>query len=172
MQTTLHGVFNEEGTFQGLPPTIRRRLLRHALQGKATDAAAFEAWVEEAAPAATKLDRAKYLELERPSENVKPVTFASIDPQLFPRVVNMCVEEGKICMAEMMALDAQGGTGLAGTVNMSALIYDKHGAAARASRSSVGNPSRFWASARSRNWSRCWPQSPPPSTTSPSFRVP
>jgi cytochrome o ubiquinol oxidase subunit II len=127
MQTTLHGVFNEEGTFQGLASHYSGAgFSGMRFKANATDAAAFEAWVEEARSGSAKLDRAKYLELERPSENVKPEVFASIDPQLFPRVVNMCVEEGKICMAEMMALDAQGGTGLAGTVNMSALIHDKH----------------------------------------------
>ncbi|MFN4208868.1 MAG: ubiquinol oxidase subunit II, partial [Agrobacterium albertimagni] len=89
MQTTLHGVFNTEGTFQGLASHYSGAgFSGMRFKATATDAAAFEAWVEEARAGAERLDRAKYLELERPSENVKPETFASIDPQLFPRVVN------------------------------------------------------------------------------------
>lgn len=127
MQTTLHGVFNQEGTFQGLASHYSGAgFSGMRFKAKASDSTEFDAWVAEVRAGADKLDRARYLELERPTENVEPMTFASVDPLLFPRVVNMCVEDGKICMAEMMALDAQGGTGLAGTVNMSALIYDKH----------------------------------------------
>ncbi|MBR0554312.1 ubiquinol oxidase subunit II [Ciceribacter sp. L1K23] len=127
MQTTLHGVFNEPGEYQGLASHYSGAgFSGMRFKAKATDAAAFEDWVETARQQDQVLDRPTYLELERPSENVRPVSYSNVDPQLFARVVNMCVEEGKICMAEMMALDAQGGTGLAGTVNMSALIYDKH----------------------------------------------
>ena len=127
MQTTLHGVFNEEGTYQGLASHYSGAgFSGMRFKALASDAAGFEAWVEAARAGDQTLDRPSYLELERPSENVAPATFASVDPELFPRIVNMCVENGKICMAEMMALDAQGGTGLAGTVNMSSLIYDKY----------------------------------------------
>ena len=127
MQTTLHGVFNQEGTFQGLASHYSGAgFSGMRFKAIASDTEAFDAWVAEARAGDRKLDRATYLQLERPSENVKPETFASVEPLLFARVVNMCVEDGKICMAEMMMLDAQGGTGLAGTVNMSALIYDKH----------------------------------------------
>ena len=76
---------------------------------RALDDAGFDTWVAQAADSAEALDRARYLELEKPSENVPPMAFAPVDPQLFSRVVNMCVEEGRMCMAEMTALDAQGG---------------------------------------------------------------
>ncbi|WP_246195184.1 MULTISPECIES: ubiquinol oxidase subunit II [Paracoccus] len=126
METTLHGVFNHGGEYQGLASHYSghgfsgMRFKAHAL-----DQAEFDQWVDEARAAGGTLDRAKYLELEAPTENVKPMTFAQTDPELFDRVVNMCVEEGKICMAEMMALDAKGGTGLAGTINMAQLTHDK-----------------------------------------------
>ena len=126
MQTTLHGVFNNPGEYQGLASHYSG----HGFSGMrfkthATDQAGFDAWVDEARAAGGLLDRAKYLELEAPTENVKPQTFADVDPELFDRVVNMCVEQGKICMAEMMALDAQGGTALAGTINTAQLTHDK-----------------------------------------------
>ncbi|MFB2552519.1 ubiquinol oxidase subunit II [Ensifer soli] len=126
MQTTLHGVFNAEGTYQGLASHYSGwGFSGMRFKAKASDAAGFDAWVAAARAGGRTLDRPAYLDLERPSENVKPETFAAVEPHLFSRVVNMCVEEGKICMAEMMALDREGGTGLAGTMNVSALTYDK-----------------------------------------------
>ena len=86
----------------------------------ALDDAGFDDWIAGAAASGETLDRARYLDLEKPSENVPPMAFASVDPQLFARVVNMCVEEGRMCMAEMMAYDAQGGLGLPGIANVAA----------------------------------------------------
>ncbi|MTH65499.1 ubiquinol oxidase subunit II [Paracoccus shanxieyensis] len=126
METKLHGVFNNPGEYQGLASHYSgagfsgMRFKAHAV-----DQAGFDAWVDEARASGANLDRAKFLELETPSENVKPTPFGEVDPSLFDRIVNMCVEDGKICMAEMMALDAQGGTGLAGTMNMAQLTHDK-----------------------------------------------
>lgn len=125
METKLHGVFNTAGEYQGLASHYSghgfsgMRFKAHALEQ-----ADFDSWVDEARAAGGTLDRAEYLELEKPSENVKPMSFAQVDPELFDRAVNMCVESGKMCMAEMAALDKQGGTGLAGTMNTGALTRD------------------------------------------------
>lgn len=119
MQTTLHGVFNHPGDYQGLASHYSGAgFSGMRFTAQALDAAGFDDWVAQAAAGGGTLDRARYLELEEPSENVPPMTFAQVDPQLFSRVVNMCVEEGRMCMAEMMAYDAQGGLGLAGTANV------------------------------------------------------
>ncbi|MFT4012535.1 MAG: ubiquinol oxidase subunit II [Paracoccus sp. (in: a-proteobacteria)] len=125
METKLHGVFNNAGEYQGLASHYSG----HGFSGMrfkthAVDRDSFDAYVDQARANGGVLDRAKYLELEVPSENAKPQTFAQVDPELFDRAVNMCVEQGKICMAEMMALDARGGTGMAGTVNMAQLTRD------------------------------------------------
>ena len=45
---------------------------------------------------------------------------------LFKAIRNMCVEPGKMCMSEMMAIDARGGLGLEGLKNVLALQYDKN----------------------------------------------
>jgi cytochrome o ubiquinol oxidase subunit II len=45
---------------------------------------------------------------------------------LFKAILNMCVEPGKMCMSEMMAIDAKGGLGMAGINNTLPLTYDKH----------------------------------------------
>ena len=54
--------------------------------------------------------------------------FAANDPQLFDAVVNMCVEPGKMCMHDMMSLDAAGGAGIAGIGNVRQVTYDKFAA--------------------------------------------
>lgn len=128
MQTKLHAVFNYPGEYKGIASNYSGwGFSGMHFQAIATDQAGYEAWVEQARAAGGDLDRNRYLELEAPSENVKPMHFGKVDPLLFARIVNMCVEPGKICMAEMHALDAAGGTGLAGTMNVTQLTYDKHG---------------------------------------------
>lgn len=130
MQTTLNGVFNDAGEYQGLASHYSgagfsgMRFKAHAL-----DEAGFDDWVAQVQASGQGLDRARYLDLAKPTENVAPTAFASVDPTLFQRVVNMCVEEGRMCMAEMMAIDAQGGMGLPGIANVSALADpDRRGA--------------------------------------------
>ena len=128
MQTKLHSVFNNAGEYRGIASNYSGwGFSGMHFNAIATDQAGFDGWIEQARAAGGNLDRNRYLELETPSENVRPMHFAEVDPLLFARIVNMCVEPGKICMAEMHALDAAGGTGLAGTMNVTELTYDKHG---------------------------------------------
>lgn len=126
METKLHGVFNNAGVYQGLASHYSGAgFSGMRFKARAVDQAGFDAWVDEARANGENLDRPRFLELEAPTENVKPMAFAEVDPELFDRVVNMCVEQNKICQAEMMMLDDQGGAGLAGTVNVSQLTHDK-----------------------------------------------
>lgn len=122
MQTTLHGVFNETGEYQGLASHYSGAgFSGMRFKALAMDEAGFDAWIAEAEASGEMLDRPRYLELEKPSENVAPMTFAEVEPTLFQRVVNMCVGDGRMCIAEMMAYDAQGGLGLPGIANVAAL---------------------------------------------------
>lgn len=126
METTLHGVMNQPGSYKGIASHYSGAGFSGMhFAAHATDEAGFDEWVQTLRAGGEMLDRARYLELEAPSQNVAPMGFAQVDPHLFPRIVNMCVEDGKMCMAEMMAVDAEGGAGLAGTMNMAALTYDK-----------------------------------------------
>ncbi|MBB3769609.1 cytochrome o ubiquinol oxidase subunit 2 [Angulomicrobium tetraedrale] len=93
---------------------------------RALDDAAFAAWVNEARTAESQLTRANYLELEKPSQNVPVQRFAAIDPTLFDAILNLCVEPGKMCMSDMMAIDAKGGQDIASVTNTLPLTYDKH----------------------------------------------
>lgn len=85
-----------------------------------------------AVPLGGNLDRAAYLELEKPSEKVPAIRYATVEPKLFDAIVDMCVEPGKMCASEMMAIDARGGLGKAGIRNVTMLAYDKHGRQAAA----------------------------------------
>jgi cytochrome o ubiquinol oxidase subunit 2 len=88
----------------------------------------FDEWVAQVKGNATPLDRATYLKLEKPSEKEPVRRYAQVEPNLFDRVVNLCVEPGKMCMHDMMAIDAKGGLGLAGAYNVRDLAYDKFAA--------------------------------------------
>ncbi|RJE85965.1 ubiquinol oxidase subunit II [Paracoccus onubensis] len=127
METKLHGVFNNPGSYQGLASHYSgwgfsgMRFKAHAV-----DEAGFQDWVADARAKGGDLTREEYLKLEVPSQNESPRTYASVDPELFNRAVNLCVEPGKMCMAEMMAIDDKGGLGLEGSINIQSLTHDKH----------------------------------------------
>ena len=129
METKLHGVFNETGDFTGFSANYSGAgfsNMRFAV--KSLSASAFDEWVAKAKAGNPDLDRLTYLKLERPSEKEPVHRFAAVDPQLFDAVVNMCVEPGKMCMHDMMSIDARGGAGIAGIYNVRAVTYDKFAA--------------------------------------------
>ncbi|HWU96050.1 MAG TPA: ubiquinol oxidase subunit II [Sphingomonas sp.] len=119
METPLNAVFDKTGVFQGFSANYsghgfsKMRFKAHSL-----DQAGFDAWVAQAKKAGGNLDRAAYLQLERPSEGDPVRRFAGVETGLFDRVTNMCVQPGKMCMHQMMALDAEGGMGKAGLHNV------------------------------------------------------
>jgi cytochrome o ubiquinol oxidase subunit II len=126
METPLNAAFDKTGVFQGFSANYsghgfsKMRFKAHSL-----DQAGFDAWVAEAKKAGGNLDRAEYLKLERPSEGEPVRHFAAVETGLFDRVTNLCVQPGKMCMHQMMALDAQGGMGKAGTYNVRETGHDK-----------------------------------------------
>ncbi len=126
METKLHAVINKPGTFEGFSANYSGAGfsgMRFAFHG--LDASGFDAWVAKA-KSGGDLSREAYMQLERPSENVPVQRFAKVDPELYRAILNMCVEPGKMCMSEMMAIDAKGGLGMAGINNTMPLTYDKH----------------------------------------------
>ncbi|TPI15690.1 ubiquinol oxidase subunit II [Mesorhizobium sp. B4-1-3] len=126
METKLHAVINRPGTYTGFSANYSGAGfsgMRFAFHGL-TDQA-FADWVAQAKSAQATLSRETYLALERPSENEPVRHYASIDPDLYGAILNLCVERGKMCMNEMMSIDARGGLGLAGVRNTLPLQYDK-----------------------------------------------
>jgi cytochrome o ubiquinol oxidase subunit 2 len=129
METKLHGIFNQTGNFVGFSANYSGAGFSNMrFAAKSMERGQFDAWVAQVKGNATPLDRATYLKLERPSEKEPVRRFAQVEPNLFDRVVNLCVEPGKMCMHDMMAIDARGGLGLAGTYNVRDLAYDKFAA--------------------------------------------
>lgn len=115
METKLHAVINEEGTYQGFSANYSGAgfsQMRFAFLGLSEDG--FADWVAETKAAGGTLGRDAYLELEKPSQNVPPKRYGAIDPDLYHRILNLCVAPGKMCLDDMMAIDAAGGLGLAG----------------------------------------------------------
>jgi cytochrome o ubiquinol oxidase subunit 2 len=113
METTLHAVANRTGEFEGFSANYSgagfsgMRFRIHALAPQD-----FNAWVEKVKAGGGRLGRSGYLALERPSEDVPPQRFAAVDRTLFQAAVNLCVDPGKMCLADMMRIDARGGLGL------------------------------------------------------------
>jgi cytochrome o ubiquinol oxidase subunit 2 len=128
METKLHAVLNRPGEFSGFSANYSGSgfsNMRFAMRGMT--AAGFDDWAASIRKGGGNLDRAAYLQLEQPSEKEPVRHFATVAPDLFDAVVDLCVRPGKMCMSRMMALDAQGGTGKAGYLNLEALTYDKFG---------------------------------------------
>nr|WP_052072065.1 ubiquinol oxidase subunit II [Sphingopyxis sp. MWB1] len=131
METKLHGVFNETGDYVGFSANYSGAGFSNMrFAAKSLSPAAFDQWVArtKASKDQGELNRLAYLQLEKPSEKEPVRRYASVEPQLFDAIVNMCVEPGKMCMHDMMSIDAAGGAGIAGIGNVRALTYDKDGA--------------------------------------------
>lgn len=128
METRLHAVINHPGEFEGFSANYSgagfsgMKFKFHGL-----DEAGFDRWVAATRQSGQTLDRARYIELEKPSEKVSPMRFAKVESELWPAILNMCVLPGKMCMDEMMSIDRKGGLGLSAAYNTAPLVYDKHG---------------------------------------------
>jgi len=126
METKLHAVINEPGSYKGFSANYSGAGFSHmrfTFHGLAGDG--FDRWVADIKAGGGKLDRDGYLQLERPSENEPVRRYGAVDSGLFKAIVGMCVEPGKMCMHDMMAIDAKGGLGLAGIDNVMPLMHDK-----------------------------------------------
>ena len=127
METKLHAVINRPGEYVGFSANYSGdgfSNMRFAFHG--LDQAGFDQWVAGVRADSRSLDRETYLELEKPSEKVPVLHYASVDEGLFDAVLNMCVEPGKMCMGEMMAIDKKGGLGLTAVHATWPLAYDKY----------------------------------------------
>lgn len=127
MESQLHAVMNQPGTFEGLSTNYSGAgFAGMHFKLASLSSTDFDKWVAKVKADGGALDRNTYLDLERPSENVPPRTYGTVDASLFQLAVNQCVEPGKMCLDDMMAIDAKGGLGLAGINNVMPLIYDKY----------------------------------------------
>ena len=115
MQTKLHAVINKEGVYDGFsanfsgPGFSHMRFKFHGLSQQG-----FDQWVAKAKESGKGFGRQEYLEFAKPSEREPVQYFASVDPELYSAILNRCVEPNKLCMRDMMHIDANGGGGKEG----------------------------------------------------------
>lgn len=125
METKLHLIADSEGTFPGRSAHYSGPgFAGMTFDTLAMNDADFDAWVA-ARREAEPLDSASYLELEEPSMNAPVQYYGSVEDGLFDRIVGLCVEDGKVCMGEMMMQDKMGGGGLEGIGNVGAYSHDR-----------------------------------------------
>jgi cytochrome o ubiquinol oxidase subunit 2 len=119
MQTQLHAVINRAGVYDGFSANYSGNgfsQMRFKFQGLAGDG--FERWVAAVRESSAQLDRPAYLKLEQPSVAHPVERYAGVERDLFDAVVNRCVDRNKMCMAQMMAIDAAGGGGKPGLAGL------------------------------------------------------
>jgi cytochrome o ubiquinol oxidase subunit 2 len=107
MATTLHAIINRPGEFEGFSANYSGAGfsdMRFKFRG--VNAGEFDRWLQKAKASKDELTRDAYLKLEKPSEREPVRRYRAVAPDLFDAVVNRCVEQGKMCMREMMAMDA------------------------------------------------------------------
>lgn len=119
METRLHGVLNQPGESEGFSANYSGAgFSGMKFKVRSVSDTEFQRWIGMASSAQQSLTRDAYLQLAKPSEREPVRYFASVDKQLYDLIVGMCVEPGKMCMHDMMAIDDRGGLGKAGIYNV------------------------------------------------------
>jgi cytochrome o ubiquinol oxidase subunit 2 len=113
METKLHAVMNSTGDYPGFSANYSGAGfsgMRFRLKGM-TDGD-FQRWLADVRRSGGALGREEYLQLEKPSEFEPARHYARVDAGLYEAILNRCVDPAKMCMHEMMAIDASGGRGI------------------------------------------------------------
>ncbi|RZA16629.1 MAG: ubiquinol oxidase subunit II, partial [Lysobacteraceae bacterium] len=99
MQTELNAVINKPGEYRGFSANYSGAGFSHMrFDYKATSVADFDAWVAKTKAGGGALNRINYLELAKPSEKHPVEMFGAVDPELYSKILNLCVVEGQPCM--------------------------------------------------------------------------
>ena len=141
METKLHAVINKPGSFDGFSANYSGHgfsNMRFKFHGLAQPD--FDKWVLTNKASGQQLTRADYLRLEKPSERNPVQRYASVDASLYRAILNRCVEANKMCMDDMMAIDAGGGMGKPGTFNLASA------SSSQISPASITDPGRKYVS--------------------------
>lgn len=115
METKLHAVINQPGVYDGFSGNFsgdgfsHMRFKFHGLSQQD-----FEGWVASNRQQGGELTRQAYLQLEQPSEREPVRRYARVEEGLYRSILNRCVDGSRMCMDQMMAIDARGGLGKAG----------------------------------------------------------
>jgi len=128
METPMNAVFNKTGTFRGISSNYSGAgFSQMHFDVHSVSPQAYAAWLGGVKQAPATLDRAMYIMLDKPSIAAPVSHYASVAPRLFDAVVNMCVRPGQMCSNAMAAIDARGGTGKSGQLNVAAVDHDQQG---------------------------------------------
>ncbi len=112
MQTQLHAVINTAGVYDGFSANYSGKGFSHMrFKFLGMSPADFDQWVQLNKTGGNSLGRSDYLKLEQPSESEPVRRYANVDASLYEAILNRCVDSSKMCMGEMMAIDAAGGLG-------------------------------------------------------------
>lgn len=111
MRSTMHAVLNKPGDYKGFSGNYSGAGfsdMKFRLRGLPN--ADFDRWVAGVKGTVLPLNTANYRLLVRPSEKVAPIHFATVDPDLFRRILERCVEPGTPCMTDVMRRDQAAGS--------------------------------------------------------------
>lgn len=106
MKSELNAVINKPVTSEGYSGNYTGRGysdMRFKFYGRSPED--FARWVSGIKAGGGALQTARYIELAKPTEKVPVMRFASVQSDLFDRIVNRCVEPGKPCMIDVMTRD-------------------------------------------------------------------
>ncbi|AHA27484.1 ubiquinol oxidase subunit II [Candidatus Liberibacter americanus] len=126
METKLHAVINQEASCSGFSANYSGRGFSHMrfkFYGKSQSG--FDDWITMIRSQGDNLDYKRYLLLEKPSENDPVIYFSSVKSGLYKSVLNLCFRHDKICMDQIMKIDALGGGGING-VSRYSIDYYRH----------------------------------------------
>lgn len=119
MQTQLNAVINQAGDYEGFSANFSGDGFSHMrFRFKGLSNADFDAWVAQARQGGEALSREAYLKLEQPSAKEPVRRYAKVADGLYDAILNRCVDGSKMCMGEMMAIDARGGMGKGGVAGL------------------------------------------------------
>ncbi|MBV8400301.1 MAG: ubiquinol oxidase subunit II [Acetobacteraceae bacterium] len=125
MQTQLHAVINQSGEYEGFSGNYSGvGFSRMNFRFYGTSQQDFDQWLAKVKSGGAKLDRAAYLQLEKPSEDVPVQYFSGVEDGLWDRILNLCVDPGSMCLSEMRQIDLHGGGGAESEQNAERLQYD------------------------------------------------
>lgn len=127
METRLNAVVNREGEYNGFSAQYSGAgfsKMNFPFRGMSREG--FDAWVAKVKADGSRLDRAAYLQLEKPTEREPVHYYSTVEDGLYSKILNMCAVPGNMCMSEMMHIDAMGGGGKESEHNKGRLEYDGH----------------------------------------------
>jgi cytochrome o ubiquinol oxidase subunit 2 len=107
METQLNAVINKPGEFDGFSANYSgagfsdMKFKFHGLSE-----ADFDKWVSNVKASPSKLERADYLELEKPSIKVPVAKYGNVAADLYDAIVNQCVDLKAACINKVMHEDA------------------------------------------------------------------